>query len=141
MRISRLQAELEGREVREISPDKLPEPGGPPQDGPVRGLRGAAGRSSFVIDWKGDLIPCDRMDIIREHPLEDGFREAWKRINRQVNEWPMVPECRGCLYEKSCNNCAAEVLQYGEAGKRPEELCKLTRYLVCHGVRSFPNCG
>ena len=103
-------------------------------------MKCGAGRSCFTIDWKGDLRACSHIEEIREHPLQDGFREAWKRINRKVKEWPRVPECEGCPYAKACNNCAAVISHYGTAGKLPEGLCEKTRYLVQHGVRHIPDC-
>ena len=140
IRMFRLEAELNGTETREVSPDRLPAPGGPSHECTECGLQCAAGRSTFTIDWQGDLLACNHLDMIREHPLEDGFREAWKRINRKAKEWPVVPECCGCPYEHVCNHCAAQVLRYGEAGKLPVQLCERTMSLVRHGLRSLPGC-
>ena len=140
IRVFQLEASLNGTETREVSPDKLPAPGGLKHDCAVCGLQCAAGRSTFTIDWKGDLLACNHLDMLREHPLEVGFQEAWKRINRKANEWPMVPECCGCPYENVCHNCAAQILRYGEAGKLPAELCEQTMNLVRHGLRRLPGC-
>ena len=140
VRIFQLEAELNGTEIREVPADRLPAPGGPRHDSPCCGLQCAAGRSTFTLDWTGDLLACNHLDMLREHPLEDGFQEAWKRINRRVNEWPMVPECLGCPYEPVCHNCAAQILRYGEAGKLPAELCERTMSMVRHGLRRLPGC-
>ena len=78
--------------------------------------------------------------MITEHPMEDGFLSAWTRINKQAEAWPRVPECEGCAYESVCNHCAANILQSGEPGKRPDNLCKRAMYFVRHGVRELPEC-
>lgn len=140
IRIYRLLNALHGRESKEIDPDRLPPAGGPFHKCDECGLLCGGGRSGFVVDWKGTLMPCNRLDMIRAYPLETGFKEAWAKINREANNWPRVPECEGCAYERVCNNCAATMLQYAQPGKQPTELCETVRYYVRHGVMRIPEC-
>jgi radical SAM protein with 4Fe4S-binding SPASM domain len=140
VQIYRLLNDLRGRENKQISEDQLPEVGGPSHECAECGLRCGGGRSAFVVDWKGALLPCNRLHMISRNVLDRGFIEAWKYINYESNRWPRVPECDGCAYENVCNNCAATVLQYGEPGKRPIELCKRTKHLVKNGVWHIPDC-
>ena len=140
IKIYKLINDIDGHETKEIDPDKLPPIGGPSHECDGCGLRCGGGRSGFVMNWKGTLTTCNRLDQICSYPLKDGFKEAWKKLNQDANSWPRVPECEGCAYREVCNSCAANMLQYAEPGKQPIELCKLTRYFVQHGVRHIPEC-
>ena len=133
-------AQLEGRETRETREEDLPPCGGPCHACAERGLLCGGGRSTFAIDWKGTLLPCDNLDWIRAYPLKDGFAEAWTRINREAENYPRVPECEGCAYRKVCFSCAAVMHQYADPGKQPAELCEIVRYYVQHGVVQLPPC-
>lgn len=140
IRIFRLMMELDGEETREIDPDKLPPAGGPYHECDECGLDCGGGRSGFVINWKGTLMPCNRLDGIQAEPLEYGFREAWDRIHREAMKWPRVPECIGCAYRGICNTCAATMLKYAEPGKQPTGMCELVKRYVSHGVMRVPDC-
>lgn len=140
IQVYRLLQELNGRETRTISIDKLPPAGGPFHKCVEKGLRCGGGRSSFCIDWKGTIMPCYRMDMIHADVLKDGFAAAWKSINQAANNWPRVPECIKCPYDEVCNNCMGNILQYAEPGKQPIALCEKTRQYVSQGVKSIPEC-
>ena len=140
IRIDRLMKEMAGVEIREIDEDRLPPVGGPCHTCEKRGLECGAGRSTFSVDWRGDLLACNGLNQIRAYPLKDGFREAWTRINREAVSYPRIPECEGCAYRKACANCAAVIRQYAEPGRQPVELCETVRYFVRHGVMRIPAC-
>ena len=140
VKIYQLLNELNGRENKRIPEEKLPKAGGPSDECKECGLRCGGGRAAFSVDWKGRLSPCSLLTNISKSVPETGFREAWKYINHEANRWPRVPECEGCVYERVCNNCAAYIIECGEAGKRPVELCERTRYLVKNGVWNIPDC-
>ena len=140
IRIHRLLNKMEGREAKEIDSDMLPAAGGSFHECDEYGLLCGAGRSSFVVDWKGTMIPCNHLDMVRSYPLKDGFHAAWSSINLAANSWPRVPECKGCAYRSVCNTCAAAMLQYASPGKQPVEICEKTRHFVRHGIVSIPNC-
>ena len=140
IRAYRLLNELEGRENREISPDLLPAPGGPSHNCPECGVKCAAGRSMFAIDWKGTLRGCVRLDMALGYPLEEGFKAAWKRVNQWAIGFPRVPECDGCAYEEVCGNCVGDMLLCAEPGKQPLKLCERTRLMVQNGIWRIPEC-
>ncbi len=140
IRIYRLMNELAGRETKEIDPDRLPPVGGPSHECTQCGLQCGGGRSAFVIDWKGTMTPCNRLNVIHADPIREGFKEAWARINREAESWPRVPECEGCAYRSVCNICAASMLRYAEPGRQPTELCETIRYYIRHGVMEIPEC-
>lgn len=138
-RILRLHRELRGSSVKEFKESELPPSGGDCTDCEVHGLSCGGGRSGFVINWKGEMLICNRMEP-KSFPLRDGFTAAWASIHDAAENWPRAAACRGCAYEASCGFCAAEALQYAEPREKPEALCKRTRYLVSRGVMNLPIC-
>ena len=141
VRIYKLLNELSGRETIGIDSAKLPPVGGPSHKCDECGLRCGGARSGFVMNWKGELLACNRLgDYIHANAVKDGFKKAWAKINFEANHWPRVPECEGCAYEKVCFNCAATTIQYAEPGKIPIGLCEKTKCFVQHGIRQIPDC-
>lgn len=140
LRIYQLLDQLNGYQNIEVDEEKLPPVGGPCHECAEKGLTCAGGRSSFVVDWKGTLMPCNRMQIIQANVLKEGFQDAWKKVNREANNWPRVPECKDCVYNSVCNNCPGNIMDYTEPGKQPIKLCERTRFFVQHGVSRIPEC-
>ena len=140
IRIYRLINELNGTENREVDDDKLLPAGGPFHECTECGLRCGGGRSSYVLNWKGTMMPCNRMDIIHADARAEGIKQAWAKVNHEASNWPRVPECKDCPYDRVCNNCAGNMLRYAEPGKQPLELCEQAREYVKHGVRNVPDC-
>lgn len=132
-RVLRFDRELLGIPVMEIPESSLPEPGGTCTEYGECGVTCGGGRSSFVIDWRGRMKPCNRLDAAGE-PLKEGFDAAWRKINRVANSWPRTAACVGCAYEDVCDSCAANRAKYAEPGKQPMALCRQIRYLVSKGV-------
>lgn len=139
-RIFRLSAEMRGRKTAEFYDGDLPEPGGPCHECDKKGVKCGGGRSGFVINWKGEMLPCNRLDMLKGYPLRDGFETAWEQIHRGAENWPRVPECEGCPYEMICSHCAANMLQFADPGQFPAKLCERTMYFVRRGVWELPDC-
>lgn len=140
VKIYLLLNELDGIEIQPVEEEKLPPIGGPAHECTEHGLLCGGGRSSFVIDWKGNVLPCNRLTIVSASALEEGFRAAWARVNQRVNGWPRVPECRGCAYSSVCKKCPAAMLEYAPAGKQPLALCERVKSYVRSGVIPAPDC-
>ena len=140
IRIYRLINQLDGRETKEIDPEKLPKTGGPSHECMVCGLHCGGGRSSFVLDWKGTMMACNRLHMINADAITEGIKQAWLKINHEANNWPRVPECEGCRYDQVCNNCAGNMLRFAKPGELPHELCEQAKQYVSHGVRIIPDC-
>lgn len=140
LKIYQLMYELNGMDTVEIDDDKLPPYGGPYHECSACGLKCGGGRSGFVIDWKGTMMPCNRLSVVRANVLDEGFMPAWLKINQQVENWPMVPECIECPYRKVCANCAGSVFQLGKPGKQQIRICEQTKFFVKHGVRHIADC-
>ena len=140
LRMQLLRNQLDGIEPLTFDEDQLPPSGSEIHVCSKCGLRCGGGRSGFVVDWRGTLMPCNRMEMIRAFPLRDGFREAWNQINKEANNWPRVPVCEGCAYNGVCDNCAANMLRFADPGKLPVQLCEETKFFVRHGIRRLPDC-
>jgi len=167
IRIFQYHASLSGRKLKTIDESLLPEPGNqgkPDQEGMhesksaenpmidscdtcnqpssrrAYGLLCGGGRSSFTIDWKGSMIPCSMMDMIKAEPLTEGFTSAWQKINNAANHWPRPVECDNCQYRSVCNNCAAYMLQFADLGERPVHLCNSTKKMVGAGIFNITDC-
>ncbi len=138
-RVLRYDRELRGLPVPEIPESSLPEPGGQCTECAERGLTCGGGRSWFVIDWRGRMRPCNRLDAGSE-PLKEGFAEAWRKISQIANSWPRTAACIGCAYEDVCDYCAAVRAKYAEPGKQPLALCQRTKFLVSKGVLPSLEC-
>lgn len=138
-RILRFQQELQGISHKEILESSLPIPGGPCSTCEERGVECGGGRSSFVINWKGELLICNRLDV-KAYPLQDGFQKAWKQISEVANNWPRVAACKGCAYEEMCPKCVARKTKRVKPGEQPLDLCREIQYLVSKGVIPAPHC-
>lgn len=140
IRAYKYKKQLEGHETAAIDDDRLPPCGGSCHELSECGLKCGGGRSSFAINWKGELTPCIEMQMIRGYPLKDGFPTAWAKVNQEANSWPRVPECEGCAYDGICNNCAGYMLRFADPGKQPIGLCEQTREYVRNGIKTIQNC-
>lgn len=138
-RILRFYSELQGKEVREYPENELPAPGVPCDSCGDHEIICGGGRSGFVMNWKGEMLICNRMEP-RTFPLREGFAEAWRKIHEAAVNWPRPAACRGCAYEEVCGYCPAEASKYARPGERPEALCERTRYMVSRGILNIPVC-
>ena len=139
VRLLRYFKEIRGIEIREYSESELPAAGGSCDDCRRYGLSCGGGRSGFVIDWKGEMLICNRMEP-KSFPLQNGFSDAWQKIRSASGQWPRAAACSGCAYESICGICAADALKYAAPGEKPEALCRRTRYMASKGVLSLPDC-
>ena len=138
-KVLRFYRELRGEVPQPCPESELPVPGGPCQVCAEKGLRCGGGRSGFTISWQGEMRICNRLEP-KSFPLRDGFADAWRVIHETAVSWPTAPECAGCAYEKVCSHCAADALKYAEPGKKPEGLCRRTRYMVSQGILPVSHC-
>ena len=140
IRILRFRNELNGIACAECPEERLPKPGGALREGKVCGLKCGGGRSSFSIDWKGVMSPCNELEMVKAYPFRDGFEQAWQQIHQAAEQWPRAIECEGCAYEPLCEKCAGRLLRFSEPGVHSPALCKHTMHFVQQGVYSIPEC-
>ena len=107
-------------------------PGGEAGEGtPGEKISCRAGRSSFWINWRGDMTPCGMMNSPVFSVRELGFDEAWKRTKEATAEIRMPSECASCGMKHVCRVCAAMcVTETGRFDRRPEYICEMTRETV-----------
>lgn len=100
----------------------------------TEGIQCAAGKSSFIINWEGVMMPCNTFTSITAKPLETGFDAAWAHINHLANHYPMPVECIGCKYRHICKNCILEHAEAAPAGHVNPLVCEFTRSMVKAGI-------
>lgn len=115
---------------------ELPDPGRA-QD-PRRGVRCAAGRSMFEIDWTGTLYGCTNLRGVWARPLEEGFAAAWQAVHAGVREVELPSECGACVYAPICVACPASHEQNGSTAHCNPIYCERTRRMVAEGLSQIP---
>ncbi|MBE5892151.1 MAG: radical SAM protein [Lachnospiraceae bacterium] len=92
-----------------------------------------AGKSSYVINWKGNMIPCVMLDNPGASVQETGFAEGWKQITEGVERLCISDECASCKYKVVCNTCAAAALaETGKCDAVPDYICRYTKRSMEH---------
>lgn len=90
-----------------------------------------AGKSSFWINWDGNMLPCGQMAEPAVNVLETGFSEAWKQIRAAAAEIRLPPACSACDIKNICQACAA--MCYCETGSfcdKPDYVCRMKRSYI-----------
>ena len=91
-------------------------------------FRCRAGRSSFWINWKGEMMACGMMENLIEYPFEKGFDECWKKINSAIIEQTALTGCSDCPDRDICKVCPAIAFaETGSCNRKPEYLCTMLR--------------
>lgn len=90
-----------------------------------------AGKSSFVVNWQGEMRSCVVLDK-PSIPLRDvEFEEAWKFTKKETESLKISARCSSCKLRKVCNTCvAAAIAETGKADGVPEYLCRYTEATV-----------
>jgi radical SAM protein with 4Fe4S-binding SPASM domain len=88
----------------------------------------SAGKSSFFIGWKGDMIPCPLFTGSWPQPLETGFSKAWEEVRQETGSIPGAEECRDCSSRVFCPVCPPRLkLETGSYKGRSDYICSLAR--------------
>ena len=132
--VLKLARELRGdAEYVGCDESELPEPGGSAEQA-TKGVRCGAGRSGFSIAWNGLMRPCNTFPEVAVNALEQGFAEAWRRINAQVKDFPQPVECEGCAYRAQCLGCVAEHASGAPIGHANPARCARTLRMIAEGL-------
>ena len=90
-------------------------------------IRCGAGRCAFWLTWDGRMLPCGMMIRPEAYPFQDGFKDAWKKINDEVEAIRLPAKCAGCPLKKQCQSCAAMVQTETDTFTEvPEYRCRMT---------------
>ncbi len=86
-----------------------------------------AGKSSFSINWQGQLQPCVMMKEPGASVFEIGFAAAWNQVQMEADRIRLSSKCSGCRLRPLCRNCAACArLEAGSYDGVPEYMCRYT---------------
>lgn len=89
-------------------------------------FRCRAGRSSFWINWKGEMLACGMMENIVAHPFEQGFEQSWKYVNSTIKSITALKGCEGCKYTDICKICPAMAMaETGTFNGKPDYICTM----------------
>ena len=124
-----------GEELTPVDPVELPDVGGGAKE--AYGFQCGGGRSAFAIQYDGAMSPCSSMGEIRTYPVEEGFLNAWHRLNALVDAYPMPAECTGCAYKYNCLYCPA-VHKNARPGHCDPQICERTKRLIREGFMPLP---
>lgn len=91
----------------------------------IKGMPCNAGTIRFVINSRGDMMPCTAIDYIAISALENDFSTCWTYIRDQMSKVLQPSECQNCVYKKYCPVCPAVRYQGLFSGKVDERLCSL----------------
>lgn len=108
----------------------LPNTGGEPR----KGVRCAAGRGMFEVNWQGRMFACTNLVSISAEPLKEGFQSSWESIHRQALEYMIPAECGGCAYAPSCVVCPAAHERNGSAEHCNPVYCDRIKRLALEGI-------
>lgn len=101
-----------------------------------------AGRSAFVINWQGRMIPCLVQDGLSANAFDLGFAAAWERITAGTQEIRTSARCNACTLRAVCIRCAARAWQEtGRYDGTPEYLCHYTRGMLQAMTRDLEEMG
>ena len=86
-----------------------------------------AGRSSFMINWQGNIRPCVMVPEPSVSVEELGFQAAWNEIVQKTAEIRMSSKCSACSHREICQTCAAcAFLESGSYDGVPDYMCQYT---------------
>ena len=135
--IFRIRSEMEHAPLTSVDPIELPDPNR--YGHKTRGLHCGGGRSSFTIQYNGDMCPCPSLYETTAKPLEVGFAEAWRQINERAENYPMPEECGDCAYYDYCQVCPAMHANAPQPGHCDPRICERTKCFFSAGLLHFPS--
>lgn len=95
-------------------------------------MRCRAGRSSFWVNWEGNMTACGMMDFpLKTMPFEEPFRDCWMKLTDSVRTTPVLRGCAGCEKREHCNPCVAMI--YGETGtvdQKAPYMCQMSDQIL-----------
>lgn len=88
-------------------------------------VRCGAGRDSFWINWKGQMLPCGMFPVNPIDIKDKGFIEGWNMTVDFIKSLTLSKKCAGCPDRKNCSVCAASMFaETGNFDSAPEYICK-----------------
>lgn len=92
------------------------------------GMMCRAGRSSFWLNWKGELGNCGMYSSKNVSLKDKTFEEAWKEIVTETKDFRYAPYCSICPNQRLCHACIAMVHnECGTGEGRPAYICEMSQ--------------
>lgn len=105
---------------------------------PGEPMRCRAGKTSFWINWKGEMSPCGMMVKPIVYPFRDGLLPAWKLLREESKKILLPGKCSSCNKKELCPVCAASVsAETGIFDQTPEYLCRMTETKIQYTVENI----
>lgn len=90
-----------------------------------------AGKSSFTINWQGNMRPCVMLTTPSASVFDLGFGQAWNTIVDEVKKIQLSPKCSECSKRDVCQVCAACALyESGSFDGIPDYMCQYTEHTL-----------
>lgn len=90
-----------------------------------------SGKSTFWINWKGQMMACRMIDSISIEVSHGKLLESWKLLQNCVENAVISPECASCEKREVCSVCPAMMeAETGSIKGHPEYLCQMTDELI-----------
>ena len=100
-------------------------------ENPDLSVRCRAGRSSFIVNWLGNMTPCVMLNTPSVNVFENGFIQSWNRIVNKTEKIRTSEKCGKCTLREVCNTCAAcALLETGNYDGVPDYICRYTKKTV-----------
>lgn len=94
-------------------------------------LQCRAGKSSFWIQWNGNMTPCVFMNEPSINVFEHGFCDSWEFIKKNTKCLHLSSECGACKYKNICQVCGAcTYCETGNFDDKPNYMCEYMNELV-----------
>ena len=95
------------------------------------GMKCKAGKCSYTINWRGEMIPCVIMSAPSVDTTGKDFKDCWKEIVCKTEKIFMSEKCQQCTLRKVCNVCPTySLLETGKYSGVPEYLCEYTKWTI-----------
>lgn len=94
-----------------------------------------AGRSSFFIDWQGNMHPCFAMKGAKCNVFTDGFSSCWEQTTSYIKELFLSSTCSSCPMQHMCLSCPGRAeSETNDPSGTPEYLCQWMREISNYAV-------
>ena len=92
-------------------------------------VRCRAGKCSFWVTWKGDMLPCGMFDDEESlNVFEADFSSAWEKTKERISKITLPSKCAKCNIKDKCRACAAMVItESGNFEKEPQYRCDMMK--------------
>lgn len=102
-----------------------------PECGEAGKMECRAGKCTFWVNWKGEMLPCGMMNWPLVDLKQVDFLHAWEQIYNMTDAISMPKACSSCKQKPFCTLCAASsYAETGTFGEKPVYYCQMTEELI-----------